>query len=87
VLQDTWLCGVTIRDNIAYGRPSATEDEILEAARATYVDRFVRSLPDGYDTLLDDEWSTVSAGENQLLTNARAFLARPSVLILDKATS
>lgn len=87
MLQDTWLCGVTIRDNIAYGRPSATEDEILEAARATYVDRFVRSLPDGYDTLLDDEWSNVSAGENQLLTIARAFLARPSVLILDKATS
>lgn len=87
VLQDTWLFGGTIRDNIAYGRPSATEAEILEAARATYVDRFVRSLPDGYDTVLDDEGSNVSAGEKQLLTIARAFLARPSVLILDEATS
>ena len=87
VLQDTWLFGGTIRDNIAYGRPSATEDEILEAARATYVDRFVRSLPEGYDTVLEDEGSNVSAGEKQLLTIARAFLARPSVLILDEATS
>jgi ATP-binding cassette subfamily B protein len=87
VLQDTWLFGGTIRDNIAYGRPSATEAEILEAARATYVDRFVHSLPDGYDTVLDDEASNVSAGEKQLLTIARAFLAKPSVLILDEATS
>ncbi|MFJ6374149.1 ABC transporter ATP-binding protein [Pseudarthrobacter oxydans] len=87
VLQDTWLFGGTIRDNIAYGRPTATESEILEAARATYVDRFVRSLPDGYDTVLDDEGANVSAGEKQLLTIARAFLARPSVLILDEATS
>ncbi|YCK79404.1 ABC transporter ATP-binding protein/permease [Arthrobacter sp. D3-16] len=87
VLQDTWLFGGTIRDNIGYGRPSATESEILEAARATYVDRFVRSLPDGYDTVLDDEGANVSAGEKQLLTIARAFLARPSVLILDEATS
>lgn len=87
VLQDTWLFGGTIRDNIAYGRPGASEEEILEAARATYVDRFVRSLPDGYDTVLDDEGSNVSAGEKQLLTIARAFLARPSVLILDEATS
>jgi ATP-binding cassette subfamily B protein len=87
VLQDTWLFGGTIRDNIAYGRPGATEAEILEAARATYVDRFVRSLPDGYDTVLDDEGANVSAGEKQLLTIARAFLARPSVLILDEATS
>ncbi|TLM82667.1 ABC transporter ATP-binding protein [Pseudarthrobacter sp. NamE2] len=87
VLQDTWLFGGTIRDNIAYGRPEATEAEILEAARATYVDRFVRSLPDGYDTVLDDEGTNVSAGEKQLLTIARAFLARPSVLILDEATS
>ncbi|ADX74574.1 ABC-type multidrug transport system, ATPase and permease component [Pseudarthrobacter phenanthrenivorans Sphe3] len=87
VLQDTWLFGGTIRDNIAYGRPSASENEILEAARATYVDRFVRSLPDGYDTVLDDEGANVSAGEKQLLTIARAFLARPSVLILDEATS
>lgn len=87
VLQDTWLFGGTIRDNIAYGRPDATEAEILEAAQATYVDRFVHSLPEGYDTVLDDEGSNVSAGEMQLLTIARAFLARPSVLILDEATS
>ncbi len=87
VLQDTWLFGGTIRDNIAYGRPDASEDEILEAARATYVDRFVHSLPEGYDTVLEDEGSNVSAGEKQLLTIARAFLARPSVLILDEATS
>ncbi|MEZ2391665.1 ABC transporter ATP-binding protein [bacterium RCC_150] len=87
VLQDTWLFGGTIRDNIAYGRPSAPEADILEAAQATYVDRFVRSLPEGYDTVLDDEGSNVSAGEKQLLTIARAFLAQPSVLILDEATS
>jgi ATP-binding cassette subfamily B multidrug efflux pump len=87
VLQDTWLFGGTIRDNIAYGRPAASEDDILEAAQATYVDRFVRSLPEGYDTLLDDEGGNVSAGEKQLLTIARAFLSRPSVLILDEATS
>ncbi|TLM72255.1 ABC transporter ATP-binding protein [Pseudarthrobacter sp. NamB4] len=87
VLQDTWLFAGSIRENIAYGRPGATEAEILEAARATYVDRFVRSLPDGYDTVLEDEGSNVSAGEKQLLTIARAFLARPSVLILDEATS
>lgn len=87
VLQDTWLFGGTIRDNIAYGRPDATEKEILDAARATYVDRFVGALPDGYDTVLDDDGSNVSAGEKQLLTIARAFLARPSVLILDEATS
>ena len=87
VLQDTWLFGGTIRDNIAYGRPDATEKEIQDAARATYVDRFVHTLPDGYDTVLDDEGGNVSAGEKQLLTIARAFLAKPSVLILDEATS
>ncbi len=87
VLQDTWLFGGTIRDNIAYGRPGATEQEILDAASATYVDRFVRTLPDGYDTVLTDEADNISAGEKQLLTIARAFLARPSVLILDEATS
>ena len=87
VLQDTWLFGGTIRDNIAYGRTDATEDEIIEAATAAYVDRFVHALPDGYDTVLDDEASNVSAGEKQLITIARAFLARPSVLILDEATS
>ncbi len=87
VLQDTWLFGGTIRDNIAYGRPGATEDEIIAAAKATFVDRFVHSLPDGYDTVIDDEGSNVSAGEKQLLTIARAFLADPSLLILDEATS
>lgn len=87
VLQDTWLFGGTIRDNIAYGREGATEEEIIEAAKATYVDRFVRTLPDGYDTILDDEAGNVSAGEKQLLTIARAFLSQPSVLILDEATS
>lgn len=87
VLQDTWLFGGTIRANIAYGRPGATEEEILAAATAAYVDRFVHALPDGYDTVLDDEGGNVSAGEKQLITIARAFLARPSVLILDEATS
>ena len=87
VLQDTWLFAGTIRDNIAYGRPGATEEEIMEAARTTYVDRFVHSLPDGYDTLIDDEGSNISAGEKQLLTIARAFLADPALLILDEATS
>ncbi|QJU52488.1 ABC transporter ATP-binding protein [Herbiconiux sp. SALV-R1] len=87
VLQDTWLFGGTIRDNIAYGRPDATEEEIVAAAQATFVDRFVHSLPEGYDTVLDDEASNVSAGEKQLITIARAFLAKPSVLILDEATS
>ena len=87
VLQDAWLFGGTIRDNIAYGRPDATEDDILEAARATFVDRFVHSLPDGYDTVIDDEASNISAGERQLITIARAFLAAPSLLILDEATS
>ena len=87
VMKETWRFGGTIRAKSAYGRPEATEEEIMDAARATYVDRFVHSLPDGYDTLLDDEGSNVSAGEKQLLTIARAFLARPSVLILDEATS
>ncbi|WP_433259816.1 ABC transporter ATP-binding protein [Actinosynnema sp. CS-041913] len=87
VLQDTWLFGGTIRDNIAYGNPEATEDQILAAARATYVDRFVRTLPDGYDTVIDEEGTNVSAGEKQLITIARAFLADPSLLILDEATS
>ena len=87
VLQDTWLFGGTIRENIAYGNLDATEEQILEAARATYVDRFVHSLPDGYDTVIDDEGGSVSAGEKQLLTIARAFLADPTILILDEATS
>ncbi|MGI9822053.1 ABC transporter ATP-binding protein [Agromyces sp. Marseille-Q5079] len=87
VLQDPWLFAGSIRENIRYGRESATDEEILDAARATYVDRFVHSLPDGYDTVLDEEASNVSAGEKQLITIARAFVAQPSVLILDEATS
>ncbi|MDR1512268.1 MAG: ABC transporter ATP-binding protein/permease [Propionibacteriaceae bacterium] len=87
VLQDTWLFKGTIRENIAYGKPGASEDEIMAAAKATYVDRFVRSLPDGYDTVIDDEGSNVSVGEKQLLTIARAFVSDPSLLILDEATS
>jgi len=87
VLQDTWLFGGSIRENIAYGNPSATEEQIRAAAKATYVDRFVHSLPHGYDTVLDNEGGAVSAGEKQLLTIARAFLADPSILILDEATS
>jgi ATP-binding cassette subfamily B protein len=87
VLQDTWLFEGTIRDNIAYGRPDATEEQILEAARATFVDRFVHSLPDGYDTHIDEEGSNLSAGERQLVTIARAFLSDPALLILDEATS
>lgn len=87
VLQDAWLFHGTIRENIAYGRPDASEDEIIAAAKATFVDRFVHSLPDGYDTVIDEEGSNVSAGEKQLITIARAFLADPSLLILDEATS
>ncbi|WNG95571.1 ABC transporter ATP-binding protein [Mycobacterium sp. ITM-2016-00318] len=87
VLQDTWLFGGTIFDNIAYGRPDAHEDEVIEAARAAYVDRFVHTLPDGYDTRVSDDGGNISAGEKQLITIARAFLARPQLLILDEATS
>ncbi|CAL4860295.1 ABC transporter ATP-binding protein [Microbacterium sp. MM2322] len=87
VLQDPWLFAGTIRENIRYGRATATDDEIVDAAVATRVDRFVRSLPDGYDTLLDEDASNVSAGEKQLITIARAFVAQPAVLILDEATS
>jgi ATP-binding cassette subfamily B protein len=87
VLQDTWLFAGTIRDNIAYGKDGATMDEIVAAARAAHVDPFVRTLPDGYETVLDDEASNISAGQRQLLTIARAFLADPAILILDEATS
>jgi ATP-binding cassette subfamily B protein len=87
VLQDPWLFGGTIQDNIRYGSDSASDEEIVAAATATYVDRFVHSLPDGYDTVLDEEASNVSAGERQLITIARAFVAQPSILILDEATS
>jgi ATP-binding cassette subfamily B protein len=87
VLQDTWLFHGTIRDNIAYGRPSASPEEVQRAAEATFVDRFVHTLPEGYDTVIDEEASNVSAGEKQLITIARAFLADPALLILDEATS
>ena len=87
VLQDTWLFQGTIAENIAYGKPGASEPEIRAAAEATYVDRFVAHLPDGYATVLDDEGANVSAGEKQLITIARAFLSQPSLLILDEATS
>jgi ATP-binding cassette subfamily B protein len=87
VLQDTWLFKGTIRENLAYGREDATEDEIMAAAQAAHVDHFVRTLTDGYDTVVDDDSATISAGQRQLLTIARAFLADPPILILDEATS
>jgi ATP-binding cassette subfamily B protein len=87
VLQDTWLFHGTVRENIEYGRLDATEDELHAAAEAAHVDHFVRTLPDGYDTVIDDDATNVSAGEKQLLTIARAFLADPPILILDEATS
>lgn len=87
VLQDTWLFNGTIRENIAYGRAGATEDEIIAAADAAYVDYFVRTLADGYDTMINEEASNISAGQKQLLTIARAILADPAILILDEATS
>ena len=87
VLQDAWLFGGTIRDNIAYGRAGATDEQIMAAAEAAYVDPFVRTLPEGYATVLEDDASNVSAGQRQLITIARAFLADPPILILDEATS
>ncbi len=87
VLQDTWLFNGTIRANIAYGRDGATDEQIVEAARAAYADHFIKTLPDGYDTVLNEEASNISQGQKQLLTIARAFLADPSMLILDEATS
>ncbi len=87
VLQDTWLFGGTIEANIAYGADEPTHEKIITAAEAAHVDHFVRTLPDGYQTVIDEEGSNVSAGEKQLITIARAFLAEPSILILDEATS
>ncbi|WP_339157888.1 ABC transporter ATP-binding protein [Paenibacillus sp. FSL W8-0186] len=87
VLQDTWLFNGTIRDNIAYGREGATEEEIIQAAMTAHADHFIRTLPDGYDTILNEEASNISQGQKQLLTIARAVLADPAILILDEATS
>ena len=87
VLQDTWLFNGTIRDNIAYGRLDAADEEIIRAAKAAHADHFIRTLPEGYDTVLNEEASNISQGQKQLLTIARAILADPVVLILDEATS
>ena len=87
VLQDAWLFGGTIADNIAYGRPDATREEVVAAAKAAHVDFFVRTLPHGYDTVLTDDAESVSQGQRQLLTIARAMLCDPAILILDEATS
>jgi ATP-binding cassette, subfamily B, fatty acid transporter len=87
VLQDSWLFSGTIAQNIAYGRPDASDEDVVAAAKAAYVDRFVHSLPDGYDTQVSDGGSNISAGERQLITIARAFLAQPQLLVLDEATS
>ena len=87
VLQDTWLFNGTIRENIAYGREGATEEEVIRAAKAAHADHFIRALPEGYNTILNEEASNISQGEKQLLTIARAILADPAILILDEATS
>ncbi len=87
VLQDTWLFHGTIRDNIAYGRANASHEEVVDAARAAYADHFIRTLPEGYDTVLNEDGSNISQGQRQLLTIARAILSNPSILILDEATS
>ncbi|EOD68519.1 ABC transporter ATP-binding protein [Amycolatopsis vancoresmycina] len=87
VLQDTWLYGGTIADNIAYGRPAATREEVVAAATAVHADHLIRTLPEGYDTVLDSEADGLSAGERQLITIARAFLVEPAILVLDEATS
>ena len=87
VLQDTWLFGGTVAENIAYGRPDASREEIVAAAKAARVDYFIRTMPQGYDTVLDNEAANLSAGQRQLLTIARVFLCDPPILILDEATS
>jgi ATP-binding cassette subfamily B protein len=87
VLQDTWLYNGTIMENIRYGRPDATDEEVIAAAQMAHVDHFVHTLPDGYNMVLNEETSNISQGQMQLLTIARAFLADPKILILDEATS
>ena len=87
VLQDSWLFGGTLRENIAYGRENATDEEIRQAAKAARADHFIRTMPDGYHTVLSDEIASLSQGQRQLLTIARAILANPTILILDEATS
>ena len=87
VLQDTWLFGGTVAENIAYSKPDATREEIVQAAKAAKVDYFIRTMPQGYDTMLDNEAANLSAGQRQLLTIARVFLCDPPIIILDEATS
>ncbi len=87
VLQDTWLYNGSIMENIRYGRPDATDAEVIAAAKAAHVDHFVHTLPDGYNMVLNEETTNISQGQKQLLTIARAVLADPSILILDEATS
>lgn len=87
VLQDTWLFGGTVAENIAYSKPDASRDEIIQAAKAAKVDYFIRTMPKGYDTMLDNEAANLSAGQRQLLTIARVFLCDPPIIILDEATS
>lgn len=87
VLQDTWLFGGTVAENIAYGRPGATREQIIAAAKAAHADFFIRALPKGYDTVLDNEANNLSVGQRQLLTIARVFLADPAMLIFDEATN
>ena len=87
VLQDTWLFGGTIKDNIRYSKPDATDAEVIEAAKAAHVHHFIKTLPSSYDMILNEESSNVSAGQKQLLTIARVILADPKILILDEATS
>lgn len=87
VLQDTWLFGGSVKDNIKYGKPDATDSEVIEAAKAAHVHHFIKTLPNSYDMILNEESSNVSAGQKQLLTIARVILANPKILILDEATS